>query len=138
MADDPSGSLTVPPAAEREPPLRSSPRLHPPEQTRDQQLRPSPRPSPPEGTARSTGVQGLFGRRRAGGRGRGTRGASQTVVARPALAPKARRSVSRFTEEETDDMLSAIEDVLPIGQQEWERVVETNVWYYPQNQRDAA
>jgi hypothetical protein len=83
MADDPSGSPTVPPAAGREPPLRSSPRLNPPERTRepertkDQQLRPSPCPSPPEGTARSTGGgQGLFGRGRAGGRGRGTGGAS--------------------------------------------------------------
>jgi hypothetical protein len=35
-------------------------------------------------------------------------------------------------------MLSAIEDVLPIGQQEWERVIEKHIRYYPQNQRDAA
>jgi hypothetical protein len=39
---------------------------------------------------------------------------------------------------ETDDMLSAIEVILPIGQQEWERVVKRHVQYYPQNQRDAA
>ena len=123
MADDPG----------REPPLRSSPRLHLPEQARDQSLCPFPRLPP--AAARSTGGRGLFGRGRGDGRGRG---ASKTAVAWAASAPRVRRSVSRFTEEETDDMLTAIQEVLPIGPQEWERVVEIHARTYPETQRDAA
>ena len=118
MADDPG----------REPPLRYSPRLHLPEQARDF-------PRLPPAAARSTGGRGLFGRGRGDGR---SRGASKTAVARAASAPRVRRSVSRFTEEETDDMLTAIQEVLPIGPQEWERVVEIHARTYPETQRDAA
>jgi len=112
------------------PPLRrTSPRHKTPPPTQ-------PRTAPPAGRG-GTGRGGRGGAGRGRGTGRGGGAGRGRAASSGAAAAKKKSRTSNFRAAELDIMLDFIEDVLPIGGQEWEKVEALHLERFPDSKRTA-